>query len=560
MDSVKIYISSQSLGQDVLVSPRLSDGKFAYSKNGKHYDFQISNDIVFRTAQDYNLLLPLLDSECEEVELSIHTIREDDTFEEFWSGSFTMFNCKHSESKCFFQLKPKNYTDYDCVIDGSKREVNAFSGTPITCEPVAGIYGYKVCTASFDEGSGGSEPTLPTFGCLPFPVSHWFLISDTVSIDTYWYYDPIDGYPEYELRIWNQESVFHREIGEGTCSSGNPVEPTYGSDWNLVGQDCSQNISWWSRRPNDAQIKSAGPYKNGRLLQEFIQNCLDKIGCGLTVKSDFLGMNAVGDAPQNDEYQYATDHLQNLIVYQKSDVKRKNADEQSSEESWNVKLSEVIDDLKILFFVNIDVEDGKFIIEHESFFTKSEGLSLVNKKIDIQYDFSGNEQTQSIFFYGVDDNACSQEFKADPIEFDCGDSEDEKRLKLFGLDLAYIEDENNSNTVSDSGFVLIGTTFENGKYVIENNNSFLKFSNLHSNLSLHSGLYKTGKVNGSITEFTGVRPYRKLDTVSIILEDGEEFDPRDEILVKVNGNIQKCEVESGEIDIFTSRLTLDLKF
>lgn len=558
MDNLKFYISSSSVAMSQ-VWPRRKSSQFKYTRDGVYYDFQFEEDLLFNAAEDYDTLIGLENSPCEEITLSVHKQGEDGDFTEFWSGSFTMFDAKHDATGCTFKLKAERQTLYDCVNDTTAAEVNTFTGAEVISYASAGLYEHKTCTAFFDEGDGDTEPTLPAFGCLPFPVANWCVYFDEVVEDTYMTYDPVDGYPDGERRTWDQTSKFHREIVDSTCEDGQPVEPSYGGSWQLVESDCGSNYSKWYRCPSVAE-NLAGDYPNGRTLEQFLTNAFSGLGCAFSLKSDFFNINPENDSPDNSYYRYAEDYLHHLIVHQKSDVKRKDAANASTEESWDLKVKELIADLYTIFRVVLDVQDSTVILEHESFFSYVDGLDLTARKINIQYDSSGNENIGKVLYYWPDDDGERSVFKFSPVFYDCGDDETEKRINLFSTDLLYIEDEDNGDAVNDKGFVLVSTALFNGKNVILDNNDPLKGSNLHANLHSFSGFFPTGRINGVSLEFEEVKPYRKLDQFSIVLDESETFDPSDRVLLNIKGATQRAEVTEAVLDVGTSKLTLDLKF
>jgi len=276
--------------------------------------------------------------------------------------------------------------------------------------------------------------------------------------------------------------------------------------------------------------------------------------CTLTIKSDFFNINPVGDAPSNKAYTFAQENLHYLSVHQKSDIKRKTASNGSTSASWNIKVKDWFEDLYKLFFVLPTIEGDTLILEHYSFYQASLGLNLVGKNTPNKYNFSGNSNVGTERFFYLDEDS-STLFRSQPIEYDCGTEEKEHRLRLFSTDVLFIENELNSERVTDKGFVLCSNDFYNGGYVLKDSNLPLSWPELNENLHAFGRPYKSGKINGVQQVFESFEPYKKQEVFSTYI-CSTDFLPENLIQTEIG----QGKVQVATYNIFTGKIELELAY
>lgn len=126
------------------------------------------------------------------------------------------------------------------------------------------------------------------------------------------------------------------------------------------------------------------PYKdeidNGRRLSNVITQMFSD--CSYPVRSDFFGLNPIGDHPYNSAYEYAKDWVHGVTVFSISDVVRTQA--YSNAIKANINLKKLLEHFKAFFKVIMffDEANGCYRLEHISFFQKNRVINLVKYRPD----------------------------------------------------------------------------------------------------------------------------------------------------------------------------------
>lgn len=105
---------------------------------------------------------------------------------------------------------------------------------------------------------------------------------------------------------------------------------------------------------------------NGRKLEEVFENLLSRYCGGMTVKSDFLQWNPT--SVSNTNYvTLRTNELTNLMIFQKSDVKRPNDVNRAFGKSTNLTIKMLLENICKMFNCNYYLTDtNQLVIEHLS--------------------------------------------------------------------------------------------------------------------------------------------------------------------------------------------------
>ena len=178
-----------------------------------------------------------------------------------------------------------------------------------------------------------------------------------------------------------------------------------------------------------------------------------------------------------------------------------------------------------MFNVRYKIVDGVFILEHYSFFTTTVAIDATNVSPQVkEYGQSGASSTKSES-YKYADELTTEAFIADPIGYDCGDDEDEIRLSLFSVDLVAIENDDNFDSISDEGFVLIANDNTEGVLNLTQANQPLSWKKLHENLFQHGRKFKSGTINGEQMDFLSHVPYIEQNEFPVKICCDETFDP-----------------------------------
>lgn len=542
---VRFYISSATVPVTEVFP--VFDGLMRWEKeNGKlYYRLQIENALKFKN-QDYTILTAFENSECESINLFID-IWENEAYTRFWEGTFTLFGNSQDYDKCFFEIKAEAADGYDCLEAALKKTQETFTyGSVTSVVSVAGEIEEQICEGA-REGRFPYEPADSS--CLTNPAN-WCLKSHVVTI--------IDQEQPDEsvIELTRWVTTWHREKLTTNCENGAPVAPGVASGWSLLENNCGVDGTavYW-RCPSNSNNQVLGPYPNGRKWSEFLPSFFSAMNCGFVIKSDFFGINAVGDAPDNSFYQYAEDNLRHLTIHQKSDIKDKNASNPSEAPAWEMKAEDLISDLATIFNVYIALEGSTVIVEHFSFFTANGNYDFsaapMTKRVNRSPSSDANEET----FYAMDRYG-TEGFAKGLIEYPCGKEPQERPVKLFSFDLGYIEDETKAENISNDGFVLIANEQYEGNLIIKDGNSPLSWAALLPNLHTQGRLFRSGSIDGTPFNFENWLPYREQEPFTVSFEELSTFDPNHSVTTPLGTGQQA----SAQINLFTKRIVLEISY
>ena len=453
---------------------------------------------------------------------------------EVWTGEFDT-NWRSDRDTKTITVRPKQADPFTCIKNNWGESVNIFDVPPVTLtRPYNAVYELdNVVQYSETE----CDPTPPTnTGFCYVEGSHQAL--------NYGGANGID---------WACGWLYHRLKKNGTCSGATPVPPDDYNTWTLLSGGCPGTPVYWTC-PESARLVYS--FKNGRRFDDVLQFLLDQTGCGLTVVSDFFGINGDNTAPSNSAYDRAADVLQDLIVHQKSDVKRYDATEVSKEPVWNMKLRDLLNDLKTMFKVAWRIDGTDFRLEHVSYFEAQAGpdyTAAYYEKVLTGLD----ENIPLLRRFLFRDEQCSDYFKGYPIETYCGEGETTERLSLFSTDLAFMTEADNAESIADDGWVLVATTpgaFTNQYENIEDNRP-LYFTELHQYFHLWE-MDGAGKINNADVTPQSVRRTRKAPAFGTTLCCDDAFDPS-ELVTTAMG---QGEIEDSERNWALNTITLTLKY
>lgn len=460
-----------------------NDAVFFRAKSGE-LKFQKEDYTTIKDAPDCELIEVYLEEKC------------DVTWNEKWRGTFTTYDCKFDENKCVARVTPKPKDDYGCIFENWEVEQVVGFGVAIDVRPIGGIYdsGQQCCLVCITPPPSGALCAVPDDWCFQ---ANYF--QDSVC--------PPDG-----NQLWM--SCFHRIVGVGTPST----PPPYGTGWTyLSGND------WW--RCPDPEETELPVFDQGRDFNAVIEYLVDQLGCGLTVRSHFFGINATHTAPPtNDAYDFSDTNFQALQLHQKSDIKRPFATDPAQTFVWKMNLKKLLEDFRVMLNVFWTIDGTDMIIEHVSYFAETVGLDLTTSNIPIEY---GKQEASApnIENYKWMDNAATftETHRGWPISYgDCGDGKKDNQVNYFSNDIFYISTVENQEEIADAGFCLIATQVVDGENVIVANNACLGWEQLHENLHKHRRFFAEGNMNDTPnTAFLSTIKTRKLNefTVKVCCDD-----------------------------------------
>lgn len=291
----------------------------------------------------------------------------------------------------------------------------------------------------------------------------------------------------------------------------------------------------------------------------------------------YMGTGAI-DFEAYSNINYVTGQpskVENLILFQKSDVKRPNGSGNAS--ISNITLEKIVKDICNMFQLKWDIDDdGNFIIEHVSFFQKGIGLNLVGRFDERlragkrKYSYDIDKMPRREIFQFMDDKYTYGDFKGVPIIYSnsCvgkGEKEDKDWIvESIITDVSFVlnNPSSDSQIVSDDGFVLIACDVNN-KIISETpiiggntlNNS-LSWARLHVDYWRYERVFNRFSMNNVQTNALSVIPTKKGVKLDVTLCCGEVFDPENKVLSELGEGI----VSEASFDLYKENLSLTLLY
>lgn len=479
----------------------------------------------------------LMDNGCYRFQISVD-LKCGEDWTEFWVGEFTTTEWRINLDEKYVVVKPKTSPDtvpdggIDCIKRKWTEPINLYAMEGrITVEPYYNDYQLEPYQQYSD---------FPCDLTTPPGVSN-FCYDDFVQNTA-----TVPGGPYYLCTFF-----YHRFKATGTCDGGTPVPPDEFSDWQLYSGGCPGNPLFWTCPESSHLVAS---FKGGVLFRDVIEYLVDQMGCGLSVESDFFNINPPGLAPDNSYYEKALQDLQNLVVFQKSDIKRFDSTNQSTAPSWLTKFNELLSDLWIMFKVKPRIENGIFRLEHISFYQASIGNDYTNEFYtrELQRDNSDTPRVTRFFFR---DEQCSPYFKGFPIEIDCGEGESEVRLSQFTTDLKFCTDSDNAESIGDAGWFLMATDYNGDQYRVSRQNRALSFTELHANYHTYE-MAGTGRINGQVAVPESFLKTRKQPPFTVKKCCTDPFNAENYITTSMG----EAEIDNADLNLSTSELTITAKY
>ncbi len=453
-----------------------------------------------------------------------------DTWDIVWFGEFTSAEWKINLDRKFVEVQPKQNSTLECLKRNWTEVKNIFDlPDEITVEPY--LKNYEVTEYS-------DVYTDPCISITPPGVPDFCFDEVIETTNT-----PLDHFCTF---------LYHRSIKEGTCSGGLPEPPDLVNDWFLLEDNCPDPPLYW--RCPESRLPFV--YPAGRKLADVLEYLVSEVSCGLSIISDFLNINPDDTHPTNSAYDASELYLQNLILFQKSDIKRFDASEHSLKPSWTIKLKDLLDDLTLLFKLGVKVDgvNGILRIEHISYFEATAGNDYTNEYYikELQRD---NSDTPRLTRFQFRDEQCSDYFKGFPIEIYCGEGEKEVRLTQISTDLNFVKDADNAESIGDAGWFLMSTFLDVGVYRNIDENRPLSWTELHSNYHTYE-MASIGKINDQEVIPDSLMKTRKQPPFTVTHCCTDTFDPSNYITTALG----QGKIDNADWNLTKNILTLSTKY
>lgn len=550
-DLYKFYINHPVRGL-IEVFPYNSTIEWAWEKNKESNEAfkrkKLTSTLVFKKDQFFIFYdLDRSKYRCEKILIEVHRAC-DEIFTLFWSGYIALIDGEYDRDKCSVTLKVRNDDEYTCILNsyGKEKDFIGGIGAPASVEDVKFTQGEiesKECISPTYYEPGVWYPEASNYpqntSCLDNPSTWTFVTNVLVNVRIY---QPDPRIDEYAFEV---ESRFIRE----KIITLNSFGPPSGDGWTVIANDGTSSTYV---RPASANFDtlSSGPIKNGRKLNDVIQYLLTD--CELTLVSDFFNYNPDNSHPQNFAYTYAETYYKDLIIWQKSDVKRQprritnsNGDSRilpfESATKAFIKLKELLDWLNKMYNVQWAIIGNTFRVEHYTFW-KSSRQNLIdlteNKAILGNYNYKYiSEELPSSETWKWMEETDKKDFDGTPIiysetcSYDDNETKDEEYpINKVTTNIEYII--TNPSEISDTGFVIASTensVIQSDLCKITNQvklNGPNALSNLLYYLHRHGRPQRQGTMNNEEEEFFFPTPKRQGPEIVLPMccEEIETFD------------------------------------
>ncbi len=561
------------------VRPKVANNTIKWEReDDRLFDFTKTIGELIFSGEDYRRFLSYEeDNHCMEQIIRVYQVCGQTRRQRFES-EFSMSSGRWDLDKCTVQFKLEETDKYLCVK--RKKEHDIFTlikpnqevdwGIEITVDVAfCGFEETPDCDDQiWDVGHWGIRPGVNVMGNIIANYLRFRLISP------YYISQEFDGWVYYEMDGSNY--VYVRKFEYDNQDDVDLLnEITYVENENGFIIDVgsiNRNI------------------KNGFNLLDVLTLLLKKTCPDLKIVSDFFQWN-----PENPSLiNYVTGEasfVNNLKLYQKSDIKRPNATNPATKAETN--FMKLFSDVLRIFNCGYFMEGNTLRVEHISWFEKNQNLNLVDIAIDTKqtslrgtrkYSYDKTKLPKFEYFEWMDE--VSKEFEGTPIWYDNGCVEDDddladsltNRVENTTTDMLYCFTNSGSGSgVSDSGFVIVATDSQNRAIWATNSvdiggalpNGVLSWPFLHKAFWMHGRVQMSGYMNVPtdedewdatpvLTQFKSSVPVKDQVPFSIRLccDQISEFNPLD----LQRSTLGWGEVKSAELSMGTDMMQFELMF
>ena len=311
---------------------------------------------------------------------------------------------------------------------------------------------------------------------------------------------------------------------------------------------------------------------NGMHFSEVMKEILKGACTQVTLKSDFFQINP--DNPSAINYVTGrTSTVNNIVVFQKSDVKRPTATGNASK--LEINLETMLEILLKMFNVKWRIEGNIFRLEHVSYYSKAVGTNVMSNELKKYFEgkriysyqsekipqkerFKFKEQQGADWNMEIVYSGCVTNTKKNEVENIIDEA-------MTDIVFAMSNPSSDSKLVEDTGFVLVSTKKIGNEYFINSEpstngtrlNNVFAWVQLVRDFHYYERPMKVGKVNGVTTNFITSIPTKKGDKFAIPLNVCQtDFNPDDFVLTALGQGI----VSSAKYRFNDSFLELDLLY
>ena len=489
----------------------------AWERNGFRYREVMDGSFHFmnKTQNDYTILSQI---ESPSVDVQMRIEHECATSaSDWWLGYFSITDGEWDADRGLFVVTPLPDDDYKLLEAYRDQQHNLISllspsvqasieypvTTTIIESPCLACDLYGGCAAVWDSGCVETWAEAFKLANTTFPSNETGDTTDTWDKFLFYDYDPCSGI-EWSVRWFKQTA---------------PIKV---------------NENWVYDEANNNYYRTAGNASGsidlnarGMLLTDAIEAVIQSIDSNLEYESNFF---------QDDE-NYVTgtnpNPLKHLVLYQKSDIKTTTDPATKGLVSFGELMTLLSDMFNVDWFID---DDGKFRIEHYSYFAKTVDVDLTADYTDYvkyknKYSYDRQNMPSREHFEWMESSG--EDFIGLDIVYDMAatgnkyrDSQKDRVLRVT-TDMPYAW--GNQGEISNEGWVMLSCGSD---YVINNEvgvlsgesqiNGHLSWANLHDAYWKHGRVISTGNMNGVATNFSDWQ--KTIRQVEITYPDSE-FDP-----------------------------------
>lgn len=498
--------------------------KYEFDKDVCSHRLQLDENVLFGNVKDKNsmafdlLWQTLIENPlCPDVDLKIQKWCDGQLIDAF-DGKVNTRAGVYDKDTCTASLQVNANDPLSCITDIWENESNWLE---FDTETITSNAGELQCEECFENASNPiltwSLQSPPMANSCGYGAAEGWIMTG----------NELYGVTEVPSTVQGAPSQYQAENGIRTtyCRWFSPTDP---GGWIAVPGGFALPVGVNYSGYQFSQTNGATLILNATLLDITIDNVitfetlLDRLFPDCNICSDFLGINPIGDAPNNIAYQFAQAYLQNLVFAQPSDVIRASATGNAIFFFHNFKC--LWDDLKKIFNLKMfyDKDTDCIRIEHVTWRKNNELLDLT-KYLDgecleghnkIEFDdedfprreewkyaiISGDSKFDNAFVYY--DNNCTN-----------GETE-ECEMEKLGADLVSMYDnpQFEGTDFESDGIFMIAT---DGNGVILNNNDNLGMRCIIENLHIWNRPFIEGVMNNQVFTFLSIRAAKKMGPIQL---------------------------------------------
>lgn len=563
------------VNEDFVFSKTKEEGQFFYR-------LQMETKPTFSKDASWDFISDIeLNDHCADLNLRVTCPMEGGVT--LYEGKIKLSKSDFDFSRCVASVGTETEDNYTCIKNGLKQEVNLLdlitTGDRKTLNLSLGTLEYAYCPgpSSYNTIVVPSPTPLPEqTGCLT-ELDGWVLLENRfINIS------PVAGAPPYTAdarTVWVRHTLDSATTppGTGWVNIGGTTwvrEPEVEFDF-----DNSSTGGFADTGTFNVIFKlvyaDLGPIDNGMHLQDVLTELLGTggINCPLSIVSNFFSINPDGTEPSNDAYTESAANLADVLVFQKSDVKRWDAGENAT--NGKMKLEELFEWMATMFKVFPSVDGTTLRIEHISYYeSKPVGLDLTAAAYSrwmankYKYSYNTDRLPRYEYFEWMDNDSTTARMATLGLQYGGACSAEGEEVtnvaSRVNPDLAAIL--NNPDRFADDGFVFVAAYETGGEYyAIEEEiqgtsqvalNGHLSFRNLIPNYHKWYA-YQENVTGQDIVSFTveSTRPLKEGEPITLpgwCCTDFINFDPDSTVITQIgDGGITRFEfrVNRGEVTI-----------